>query len=99
MVKTKKRMSLRQPGGDIEKSKEAFINEPEVKFSDKQADLPWQQNGVSERVIVPFNLRLPEPTKLKVEWIVNNSLKYKSMHDFFMKLILEKVDDELKKIT
>jgi hypothetical protein len=99
MANTRKKMSLRQPEGNIEKAKEDFINEPEIKFSDKQEGFPWQQDGVNERVISPFNLRLPEPMKLKIEWIVNNSLRYKSMHDFFMKLIAEKVDDELKKLT
>jgi hypothetical protein len=95
----KKKMSLKQPGSDIEKAKEAFINEPETKVADEQDSFPWQQGGVSERVIVPFNLRFPEPIKLKLEWIVKNSLDYKSMHDLCMNAIMQKIDEELRKLT
>lgn len=98
-----KKMSLKQPIVD-EKAKENFVNEPEnriakvEKNAQSQIIFPWEQPEVNERVITSFNLRLPEPVKFKIEWIVKNSLEYKSMHDFSMKAVIQKIEEELKKL-
>ena len=100
MAESKKKMSLKQPSIDVEKAKKAFVDEPEAKITKKNKPLesiyPWQQDGVSERVITPFNLRLPEPLKLKLEWIAKNSVEYRSMHDLCMKAVVQKLEEELE---
>lgn len=95
-----KKMSLKQPDVDLEKARTAFVEEPETKITKKRhaSNYPWQQEGINERVILQFPLRLPEPLKLKLEWVVKNSLEYRSMHDLCLRAITEKIDEELKKI-
>jgi hypothetical protein len=98
MVESKKKMSLKRPGVDTEKARKAFVDEPEAKITKNQQETiyPWQQDGVSERVITPFNLRLPEPLKLKLEWIAKNSVEYRSMHDLCMKAVVQKLEEEFE---
>ena len=98
MAESKKKMSLKRPSIDVEKAKKAFVDEPEAKIAknEPEATYPWQRDGVSERVITPFNLRLPEPLKLKLEWVVKNSVEYNSMHDLCIKAVVHKIEEELK---
>jgi hypothetical protein len=62
-----------------------------------KADYPWDAPGVTPEIVKNFILRLKQPDKLKAEYIVSNSLDYKSLHEFFMKAILKQIDKDLKK--
>jgi hypothetical protein len=64
----------------------------------KRTDFPWDAPGITPEIIKPFILRLKQPDKLKAEYIVKNSLEYKSLQEFFMKAILRQVDKDLKKL-
>jgi hypothetical protein len=93
--KKQRKMSLNTPLID-DKARQAFIEEPEKKIKKPiQHELPWEKQGVIPKVIKIFNLRLPEPINLKLEWIVLNSLEYKSKHDFCFRTIEEKIEKVL----
>lgn len=64
----------------------------------KQSAYPWQSPGVTEEIIKPFVLRMKQPDKLKAEYIVENSLAYRSLQDFCMQAILKQVKKELGKL-
>lgn len=96
--KKQPKMSLKTPSLD-EKARQAFIEEPEKKIKPPtEQDLPWEKQEVNPEVIKPFNLRFRQPDKLKAEWIVANSLKYKSFHDFCMQAIFEQIEKELSEM-
>ena len=63
----------------------------------KKIQFPWEAPGVTPEIIKPFSLRIPQPDKLKVKYIVENSLEYRSIQDFFMKAILKQVEKDLKR--
>jgi hypothetical protein len=69
------------------------------KADKKELGYPWEAPGVTHEIVKNFILRLKQPDKLKAEYIVSNSLDYKSLHDFFMKAILKQIDKELKKMN
>ncbi len=79
-------------------SKQPASPSDKVARASAQSALPWEQEGINEKVIVPFNLRPNEPTSLKLKFIVKHLPDYKSVHDFCMKTVLEKVDQELSKL-
>lgn len=93
-------MTLKRPADKQKEAEmEAFINEAGAAATEiNKSNLPWEQEGVNEKVIRPFNLRLNEPYSLKVEFIAENMPQYKSKHDFCMQAVLEKVDQELAKL-
>lgn len=63
----------------------------------KREEYPWEAQGVTPEIIKNYMLRLKQPDKLKAEYIVSNSLDYKSLQDFFMRAILKQIDKDLKK--
>lgn len=76
------------------------VTEPKVsKKPVKKNQFPWEAEGVTSEIIKPFLLRLTQPEKLKAEYIVQNSLEYKSLQDFCLKAFLKQVDKELKKLA
>lgn len=64
----------------------------------KKAEYPWEAPGVTPEIVKNFILRLKQPDKLKAEYIVSNSLDYKSLHGYFMKAVLEQIDKDLKRM-
>jgi len=71
------------------------ISGPEDRFIKGQTgQFPW--NEANERVVIPFNLRLPEPLHLKLRYIAENTPL--SMHAFVMQVVEEAVDREIKKL-
>lgn len=64
----------------------------------KKTVYPWLSPGVTEEIIKPFVLRMKQPDKLKAEYIVENSLAYRSLQDFCMQAILKQVKKELGKL-
>ncbi len=84
---------------DFEKAREDFLNEAEnqTKVKSDSNKLPWQEPGVSERVIKAFNLRLQEPDFLKLKFVVEQT-KVKSMHTFCAEVVKNEVEKQLKKI-
>lgn len=58
--------------------------------------LPWQQPGVRADVAKPFNLRLPEPLKLKLEYIRERTRI--SVHEFIMEALIPAVEAELERL-
>ena len=113
MTKKKDNSPLRMtpPGQieDMEKAREEFLSEPETKKKSKQVEpkqnnkpekksLPWEQPGVTDRVIKTFNLRLPEPDFLKLKFVVDKSNE-KSIHAFCAGLVIDEVEKRLKKLV
>ena len=96
--KKQRKMSLNTPIID-DKARQEFIEEPEKKIKTPiEQYLPWEEQGVNPEVIKIFNLRLPEPMKLKLEWIVLNSLEYKSKHEFCFRTIEKKIKEVLNEM-
>jgi hypothetical protein len=58
--------------------------------------VPWQQPGVRADVTKPFNLRLPEPLKLKLDYIRERTRI--SVHEFVMEALVPAVEAELERL-
>lgn len=58
--------------------------------------LPWEQPGVRADVTKPFNLRLPEPLKLKLDYIRGHTRI--SVHEFVMAALVPAVEAELERL-
>jgi len=72
------------------------MSEIEDRFIKGQTgQFPW--NEAKERVVIPFNLRLPEPVQLKLRYMAENTPL--SMHAFVMQVLEESVDREIKRLT
>jgi hypothetical protein len=71
---------------------------PEPKKAPKKAQYPWEATGVTPEIIKPFVLRMKQPDKLKADFIVENSLEYRSLQDFCMKTLVKQIEKELKKL-
>jgi hypothetical protein len=71
---------------------------PEPRKAPKKAQYPWEATGVTPEIIKPFVLRMKQPDKLKADFIVENSLEYRSLQDFCMKTLVKQIEKELKKL-
>jgi hypothetical protein len=56
---------------------------------------PWY--AANERVVIPFNLRLPEPLHLKLKFIAENTPK--SMHAFTLEALEKAVENEVDRLV
>ena len=74
------------------------VEKPEQKKTSKKPQYPWEAAGVTPEIIKPFVLRMKQPDKLKADFIVQNTLEYRSLHDFCMKAVIKQIDKELKKL-
>ena len=83
--------------GRVPEKREVQQPQPPPKKTDIKAPYPWEEPGVTPEIIKPFVLRLKQPDKLKAEYIVQNSLDYRSLQDYCMKAILKQIDKDLKK--
>ena len=59
-------------------------------------DQPWTRPEVRADVTKPFNLRLPEPVKLKLDFIRRETRI--SVHEFIMTSLLPAVDAEIERL-
>jgi hypothetical protein len=59
-------------------------------------DRPWTRPDVREDVTKPFNLRLPEPVKLKLDFIRRETRI--SVHEFIMTSLLPAVEAEIERL-
>jgi len=62
---------------------------------EKLLPFPWEETGVSERVLKSFNLLLPEPDFLKLKFVASRSPD-KSMHAFCAGVVMEEVKRQLE---
>ena len=92
MPKDKPKMSFVPPS---EKDREDFLNEPDRKRSFNGEMLPWEEPGVSDRVIKSFNIRFPEPLLLKIKYLVDEKNFAKSAHRYCYNIIKKQVDRDL----
>jgi hypothetical protein len=58
--------------------------------------MPWEAPGVRADVTKPFNLRLPEPLKLKLDHIRVQTRV--SVHEFVMAALIPAVEAELERL-
>jgi hypothetical protein len=58
--------------------------------------MPWTRPEVRADVTKPFNLRLPEPVKLKLDFIRRETRI--SVHEFIMASLLPAVDAEIERL-
>jgi hypothetical protein len=58
--------------------------------------LTWERPGVRADVTKPFNLRLPEPLKLKLDYIRERTRV--SVHEFVMAALVPAVEAELERL-
>lgn len=79
----------------VEEPSQAFIDEAENKASTE--DYPWNQPGVRTDMVKLFNLRLSEPTKLKLQWLAERSPK--SMHQIALEAVETEIDRQIKEQT
>lgn len=61
------------------------------------ADQPWTRANVRADVTKSFNLRLPEPMKLKLEFIRRETRV--SVHEFIMTSLVPAVEAEIKRLN
>ena len=106
-TKTPLKMTLPDRGVEYDKAREDFLSEAEKKplremeragEGEGEARLPWEEPGVSERVLKSFNLRLPEPDFLKLKFVASESSD-KSMHAFCARVVMEEVKRQLDDMT
>ena len=57
---------------------------------------PWEDAAVRGDVLKAFNLRLPEPLKLKLDFIRDATRV--SVHEFIMSALVPAVDAEIKRL-
>lgn len=57
---------------------------------------PWEASGVRGDVTKVFNLRLPEPLKLKLDYIRENTRI--SAHEFVMSALVPAVEAEIRRL-
>lgn len=85
-------------GSPEESPKEEKVEQQEQpKKAKSKAKLPWEDPGVSPRVLKAFQLRLPEPDFLKLKYVVERSQE-KSIHSFLSKIIQKEVKKELNNL-
>jgi len=103
-TKTPLKMTVPDRGLKYEKAREDFLSEAEKKSlreterageGEGEARLPWEEPGVSERVLKSFNLRLSEPDFLKLKFVASESPD-KSMHAFCARVVMEEVRKRLE---
>ena len=104
-TKTPLKMTVPDRGLEYNKAREDFLSEAEKKplretekvgeGEEGEVRLPWEEPGVSERVLKAFNLRLPEPDFLKLKFVDSESSD-KSMHAFCARVVMEEVGKRLK---
>ncbi len=104
--KTPLKMATPDRGLEYEKAREDFLSEADkkplseaknVEKGKNESSFPWQEPGVSERVLKSFNLRLPEPGFLKLKFVASRSPD-KSMHAFCARVVMEEVKRQLKDV-
>ncbi len=66
----------------------------EERFIQGKSNMPWEL--ADERVIKSFNLRLTEPTHMKLQYIAENTPH--SIHSFIMEHLENAIGDELKRL-
>ena len=70
--------------------------ETRVRGQGRGLDKPWTHRDVRADVTKPFNLRLPEPVKLKLDFIRRETRI--SVHEFIMTSLLPAVDAEIERL-
>lgn len=94
-------------GLEYQKAREDFLSEADkkslseakiVEEEENEISFPWQEPGVSERVLKSFNLRLPEPDFMKLKFVASRSPD-KSMHSFCARVVMEAVKRQLKDVS
>ena len=81
---------------EVEEQKPEMVSEP-VNLTEK-VQYPWEAQGVTPEIIKNVMVRVAQPDKLKIDYIVEHSLDYKSIHDFFIKAVLKQLKEESKKM-
>jgi hypothetical protein len=82
-----------------EKSAPAPAPKPKAKAkSSPKVIHEWEKPDVNEKVIIPFNIRTNQVMNLKLKHIAKYSPNYKSVHEFCMTAIKEKMEKELAKL-
>lgn len=90
----KKRPALRRPPGSA--NADAFIGGAKTETR-AAGPYPWQASGVRSDVIVGFNLRLPEPLKLKLAWIAERTPQ--SQQQIVREAVEQAVEAKIRELT
>lgn len=93
---TKPKRQLRRPPAAASQA-DSFIEGAEQKQQSSQAGgepLPWEAPHVRQDVTKLFNLRLPEPLKMKLEWLAERDPR--SMHTIALEAVEEAVERQVK---
>ena len=77
-------------------SKADFIENDDVEVDETEEVLAWEQPGVRDEMLKMFNLRLPEPFKLKLDYIGKH---HHSAHQFCLDVLLPAIDAEIDRLT
>ncbi len=81
---------------------EDFVSGAETKTTQtprrkKAAKRPWEEAGVREDVIKPYNLRLSEPYLLKLKYIAEHTPD--SMQKFCLAILQKEIDKKIEELT
>lgn len=97
--------SPRQPAGSAPAASEPAAGsrsrarkrpESSARQGQGRAERPWEQPGVRADVTKVFNLRLPEPLKLKLDFIRQTTRI--SAHEFIMSVLVPAVEAEIERL-
>jgi hypothetical protein len=77
---------------------EHVLQSPDThKRGDSSKDLlPWEEGWVRAEVVKVFNLRLPEPYKLKLDWL--RAQTRVPTHELLLGLVLPGIDREIVRV-
>jgi hypothetical protein len=89
----RKKVSAHPPLASIKNKEMDFINEGIITLSDKEAH-PWEKDGIRNDVIKTFNIRLNEPSFLKLKYLSKQAKQ--SVNSICVSLIRKFLEDELK---
>lgn len=92
MSKSKPNLS-RPPRGDAD----AFIDAAGKPANTTDEALPWENPSLRRDVLRTFNLRLPEPTKAKLQWLAEQGPE--SMHQIAVEAVEAEIERRIREYT
>ena len=64
-----------------------------------EAKKPWEEPEVSERVLKSVLIKMPEPLKLKLDYVLDNTPGRRSMQEFILELVSDAVEEKLMELN
>ena len=81
------------------KSSRKILESKKESLPVRKAKKPWEESEVSERVLKSVLIKMPEPLKLKLDYVLDNTPGRKSMQKFILELVEEAVEEKLMELN